>query len=75
MQTVKVKVEWVDTKGFHFLVDNVVLTFPDDMGTFPMPKDKNTEKALRTQHPEIWAKIPRFDKTHLWGLCITRQRD
>lgn len=78
MQTVKVKVEWVDSKGFHFLANNVVLTFNDDVGTFPMPKDKDTEEAFRTQHLKLFNMVPTATErgfTFRRGLCFTRVRD
>jgi hypothetical protein len=71
MPTITFKIEYVDDHGFHTLAEGVELTFPDDMGTFPAPKQQHTWEALRSQRPDIYDKVPVYNKTSRCGLCFT----
>lgn len=75
MPTLIFKVEWADQKGFQTLAEGVKLTFSNDVGTFPMPKDKALEEALKEQCPKVFAKIPTFRNAQgfIWrrGIAFT----
>lgn len=66
---------WVDIDGFHLLAESVKLRFPDSVATFPLPKQKNSEKAFEEQYPELAAKVPEYiDRgfTYRRGLYFER---
>jgi hypothetical protein len=77
MQKIRVKIEFVKDNKFNLLAENVELTFEDGVTCEPLPKTKVADEALRTQHSEIFAKIPLFaiinGYPYRCGLCYTRE--
>jgi len=78
MQRITVRVKWVDSRGFHLLARHVVLTFADDVATFPLPSNRVLREAFEAQYPHLLARVPTFEArgfTFRMGLSFKRERE
>ena len=64
-------IELATGHGFELFATGVEMQFPDDICTFPKPKDSRCWQALELQHPDLFNSVPLVTPTERCGLCFT----